>query len=585
MSFGTPISFITLLQSRKIGPDSRPSLLYGQVDEGVDDDWRNFRAKLVMQERNDNRDQDDLNTSTSTTSSESTAGISTSNSWAYETDGQTIEKGSIILSRPLPEDDDSNVEAGLFQQYFHKSIILVLEHNDGLFTKGIILNRPSNLLLSDDDFVNADGTPLEESSSYNQWKAWFGGEVNGIADEEPEIICLHSLPDKPEDEESEVIMKDIKITSLEGARSLVKDGHAKATDFLTFIGYCGWDRSQLSDEISNNNWYIVAADSKTLLNELKKNDVNVNDDILNTGIESWSVLMKMIGRGDEIVQIEDSFDDLMLKEWTKERLIFPSDEEEGDKLDGFIQKATSSRDFGTEVGVGTMLRSSSFASSYNPFLLSDQEYHQSTLLIIQDDEEMSVGVILNLPSASAIALEFEDTKTGGESSHVIPMRYGGRYSDASDDDSLLWFHCNDDLKRKKVGSRLGPDGSFIWTVTPEDAANAIATGVARAEDFIAVSGLSVWEKAIGGLAGGIKGEVNNNLFEVVDKESVECVWDILLQQEVMTKKTAAENLSLIDTAWCEGAPEDSMQPSLDAPVNRLAFRALQKWISAFLIDR
>ena len=76
------------------------------------------------------------------------------------------------------------------------------------------MNRPSNLLLSDDDFVNADGTPLEESSSYNQWKAWFGGEVNGIADEEPEIICLHSLPDKPEDEESEVIMKDIKVRKL-----------------------------------------------------------------------------------------------------------------------------------------------------------------------------------------------------------------------------------------------------------------------------------------------------------------------------------------------------------------------------------
>lgn len=118
MAFGTPMSFITLLQSRKICTDNRSSLLHGQVDEGVDDDWRNFRAKLVMQERNDNRDQDDLNTSI--------AGISTSSSWAYETDAKTIEKGSIILSRPLPEDDENNVEAGLSQQYFHKSIILVL---------------------------------------------------------------------------------------------------------------------------------------------------------------------------------------------------------------------------------------------------------------------------------------------------------------------------------------------------------------------------------------------------------------------------------------------------------------------------
>jgi hypothetical protein len=45
--------------------------------------------------------------------------------WAYES-GTAIEKGSIILSRALDHEGDSDPESGLAQQYFHKSIILVL---------------------------------------------------------------------------------------------------------------------------------------------------------------------------------------------------------------------------------------------------------------------------------------------------------------------------------------------------------------------------------------------------------------------------------------------------------------------------
>ena len=49
------------------------------------------------------------------------------------------------------------------------------------------------MILTDNDFVNEDGTPLEDSSSENKWKVWFGGDVQGIYSEEPEIHCLHAL--------------------------------------------------------------------------------------------------------------------------------------------------------------------------------------------------------------------------------------------------------------------------------------------------------------------------------------------------------------------------------------------------------
>lgn len=379
--------------------------------------------------------------------------------------------------------------------------------------------------------------------------------------------------------------RNFKTTSLENARKLVQSKKAIASDFLTFIGYCGWEIGQLREELETESWFMVAADSKTVLDELKKNDAS--EEILDAGVESWSLLMKMIGEEDGNDDVSEQFEDLMLREWTKERLLYPSSEEEGEEqIDKFISKATSSSSFGSEIGVGSVLRSTA-SNTYNPFLLSDQEYHKCILLILQDDEEMSVGVILNMPTSTEISLEL-----GGKKSFNIPERYGGRFADASDQDVLLWFHCNDILKDEGIGEPLGLYESGIWSVQPDDAASAIAAGNARAEDFIVVSGISVWEKAPGGLTGGIRGEVNNNLFEVVGNEIVDSAWDALLQQELMSEETLDENLSLIELAWSECSSED--ESIAEAPptkvynsnvtVAELADKALRKWVSAFMLS-
>jgi putative AlgH/UPF0301 family transcriptional regulator len=334
---------------------------------------------------------------------------------------------------------------------------------------------------------------------------------------------------------------------------------------------------------------MIAADSKTVLDELKKNDAS--EEILDAGVESWSLLMKMIGENEGSNDETTEFGDLMLREWTKERLLYPSEEDGEDLITKYMLKATSASSFGSEIGVGTILRSTS-SKTYNPFLLSDQEYHKSILLIIQDDEEMSVGVILNIPTSTVISLEFTNEKLGGKKKFNILERYGGRFSDASDEEVLLWFHCNEILKDNGIGEPLGFDDSLVWNVSPDDAANAIAAGTAVAEDFIVVSGLSVWEKAPGGLAGGIKGEVNNNLFEVVDPENVESAWDALLQQEIMTEENLDENISLIDLAWSECSSEDDnaddTQPTMvhdsDVSITELGDKALRRWLSAFMLS-
>jgi putative AlgH/UPF0301 family transcriptional regulator len=165
-------------------------------------DWRDFRAKLVMQEpeqqqdvAQEDGDLDGIGSVLSSPSSSFTAMTPLDPSqWAYES-GNVIEKGAVILGGVEQE-----YGFGLRQQYFHKAAILVLDHEESTFTKGIILNRPSDLTLDDD---------------WNEgvkWRVWFGGDVQGLNSNMPEIVCLHSLKDNAAIEASVPVMKDIQVS-------------------------------------------------------------------------------------------------------------------------------------------------------------------------------------------------------------------------------------------------------------------------------------------------------------------------------------------------------------------------------------
>jgi putative AlgH/UPF0301 family transcriptional regulator len=566
-SFNPQISNLFAHQRRGTITIKSSSRLHLDSEDLGEDDWRDFRAKLVMQYRGDNP-------SSAMQTKQGNSGKA--GAWAYES-GKIIEKGSIILARP-PCAMVETADSGLAQQYFHKSIILVLQV-DPQFTKGIILNRPSNLVLSDDDFMNEDGTPLEMSDPDNRWKAWFGGEVAGILDEEPDIICLHSLSGEEADEVSETVMKGIKITNLNGARKLVTDGLASPQDFRTFIGHCGWESGQLQDELQNDIWYVVATDSLTVLDELKKNDAA--SELTDVGIESWKFLMTMIGRQDETSVDDDGFEDQMLREWTRTRLNFLSDSE----ADSLGQ--TSSMISSKAIKAGTVLRAAS--TKFNPFLLQDQEYYKSILVVIQEDESISVCVILNLPTSSSIEIEIADDEDDAENRIGFEMleRYGGRFNDISNDEdnNLIFLHCNDELKAEKIGHPVGKGKSEVWSIGTEEAVHAIAEGMARAEDFLVISGLSVWEKAPGGIAGGIEGEVNKGLFEIVDNADVPAIFDMLTEQKPMNLETLEENLELIHSVWTDAGPiieEEGLDPSQDAS-EALMNLAFQRWIKAFLM--
>jgi Putative transcriptional regulator len=188
-----------------------------------------------------------------------------SSQWAYDA-GHVIEKGAVILGGVEQE-----FGFGLRQQYFHKVVCLVLDHDDN-FTKGIILNRPTDMLLVDDY-----GT---------KWRIWFGGDVQNLNHPMPDIVCLHSLKGGGEkkkkkkdddsddsflvDQVSNTVMKDIKWCTFANAQLLVQEKKATTSDFWCFAGYAGWGPGQLMGELNRKSWYMCATDSQTLLKELAK---------------------------------------------------------------------------------------------------------------------------------------------------------------------------------------------------------------------------------------------------------------------------------------------------------------------------
>jgi hypothetical protein len=159
----------------------------------VDADWRDFRARLVMGESAKKQSKGSSSASSTKVRTEGDLdGIGSlfeeqiipsvvsqsieegtgmtpldPSQWAYDS-GNVIEQGAIILGGVEQE-----FGFGLRQQYFHKAAILVLDHEENTFTKGIILNRPTDLTLDDD--IN-EGV---------KWRVWFGGDVQGLTSSNP----------------------------------------------------------------------------------------------------------------------------------------------------------------------------------------------------------------------------------------------------------------------------------------------------------------------------------------------------------------------------------------------------------------
>jgi len=518
--------------------------------------------------------------------------------WAYDA-GHVIEKGAVILGGV-----EQQFGFGLRQQYFHKVVCLVLDH-DETFTKGIILNRPTDLLLVDEDD--------------EKWRIWFGGDVQNLNHPMPEIVCMHTMKgrDPLVDEVSTTVMKDIQYCSFKQAKMLVKEKKAQTSDFWCFAGYAGWGPNQLMGELDRKSWYMCATDSQTLLKELAKKSAYT--DPRDAGLDTWEMLMKMIGRGDTADECSGDFEDLMLKEWARENLLSMEaggnagirlqpeevastkmDLVQGDTIDDLMKQTVGSVN-ASGVGVGTLLRASSAERS--PFLLEDQEFHKSIILLIAEDENTSVGLIMNQPSTKGLEVELVDRNTNEKRDVYLPVRFGGQYA-MRGQANIVWLYNSETLREAEIGKNVGSkDG--IWQCSQDEAISAISAGLAKPTDFLIVSGLSVWIKGERGVKDGLRGEVKKGKFEVIDNNEVGYVWNALKKQERLTQLNFVKNLNAGKEAWNAGGDEkhkeedeipvtggigegfdeedDKMVFKSDVKVAKLSDDALRSWVATFLL--
>lgn len=186
-------------------------------------------------------------------------------------------------------------------------------------------------------------------------------------------------------------------------------------------------------ELDRKSWYMVATDAQTLLKELAR--LTTGAEPRDAGWETWNMLMNMIGKGQTAENYMGDFDDLMLKEWAREQLLSvdgggggkalsytPPDTRKATSLGGLLKRAVTKQE-DEEVDAGSIVRASS--KTISPFLLDYQELHKSLVLILSDDEELSVGVILNRPSTQGLEVHMEDPASGVQRTATVTLRFGG----------------------------------------------------------------------------------------------------------------------------------------------------------------
>ena len=159
------------------------------------------------------------------------------------------QKGKLLIAEPSLTGDLS----------FNRSIVLLAEHNtDG--SVGFILNKPLEYNISD----------LVDDISAN-FEVYNGGPV-----EQDNLYFIHKVPHLIED--SVEISNGIYWGgNFEKIVSLINNNKISKEDIRFFLGYSGWGKHQLIDELNINSWFISENDIKNIFS-------NNNDSMWRTKI-------------------------------------------------------------------------------------------------------------------------------------------------------------------------------------------------------------------------------------------------------------------------------------------------------------
>ncbi len=147
-----------------------------------------------------------------------------------QTAGLKIEKGDLLLANPFLKQPD-----------FYRSAVLILEKDSAGGYLGLTLNRPTRLMMQDLFDLPEDALKVE---------VYGGGPVDN-----DRLFMLHTLGEKVEGsvEIANGIYVGGQLTDIARA---VTSGAAVTGDMRFFLGYSGWAKGQLEEEIADNFWAV-----------------------------------------------------------------------------------------------------------------------------------------------------------------------------------------------------------------------------------------------------------------------------------------------------------------------------------------
>ena len=143
--------------------------------------------------------------------------------------------GNILVAEPFMQDD-----------YFKRSVVYLCENNE-IGTVGFILSEKLNLRLN--DLFNE---PLAFDADL-----YLGGPV-----EAQNLFYLHTCKDL----DAAIEIKDGIYWSgdFEQLKEYMLIGKIQSHEIRFFLGYAGWDKQQLIDELTAENWLIGSIQPKEL---------------------------------------------------------------------------------------------------------------------------------------------------------------------------------------------------------------------------------------------------------------------------------------------------------------------------------
>lgn len=153
------------------------------------------------------------------------------------------KKGRLLITEPFEE-----------SSYFHRSVILLCEHNEeGSF--GFVLNNYVDVKLSD-----FEGLPDFKT------KIGMGGPVSS-----KNLYYIHTLGDRLPDS-VEVYPGLFAGGDFETLQELIRTSAISESEIRFFLGYSGWVEKQLDGELKHNAWLVADIESvEEIMNTDNKN--------------------------------------------------------------------------------------------------------------------------------------------------------------------------------------------------------------------------------------------------------------------------------------------------------------------------